>query len=280
MENVGREPDAIHGTIHYGDPWPNNSNTGKRIQLPDSEAFSSRFHNFAVFWEKDRIRWFLNGAQYSEKTPDDTDPKNWPFNNRFYLLLNVAIGGNWPGSPDSSTVFPQQMKVDYVRIYDKPYGRLVGPTVVNETQQDVQFTLESGLSDYTYKWTVPSGASITSSNPTGSSTITVAFGGQSGYVTVVATSSKCSSSKTFSMPVLVGAEYQYVPGAKVKDCGCPDTCSSSALERMASDAFGEYSCRERINWVMKNQYLVEKEACQIVYDEFPSICLCDPSNCT
>ena len=280
MENVGREPGVVHGTIHYGNPWPDNLNTGKRIQLPNDEAFSSEFHNYAVYWEEDRIRWFLDGAQYSEKTPDDTDPHNWPFNNRFYLLLNLAVGGNWPGGPDSSTMFPQQMKIDYVRIYDKPYGRLAGPTVVNETQTGVTFTLESGMADYTYEWSIPRGASITSANPSKSSSITVSFGKRSGYVSVVATSSKCSSSKRFSMPVLVGAEYQYVPGATVQDCGCPNTCASTVLDGVATDAVGSYSCRERINWVMANRYLVEKSACQVVYDEFPGDCTCNPSSCT
>ncbi|GKZ00939.1 hypothetical protein MPSEU_001045400 [Mayamaea pseudoterrestris] len=279
MENVGREAGVVHGTIHYGDLWPNNSNTGTQIQLPNDDTFYSQYHNYAVYWEEDRIRWFLDGAQYSEKTPDDTDPHNWPFNERFYLLLNLAVGGNWPGSPDSSTVFPQQMNVDFVRIYNKPFGRLTGPTVVDQAESGVVFTLESDLSDYTYEWTVPRGATITSSNPSTSSSITVSFGRRSGYVIVVATSTKCKATKKFTMPVLVGAEYQYVAGATVTDCGCPNSCTDAILDSVTSDANGDFSCRERINWVMTNRFVVEEAACKAVYNEFPSACTCDPSNC-
>jgi beta-glucanase (GH16 family) len=280
MENIGREADTVHGTIHYGDAWPGNLNTGERVQLPNRDEYASAFHNYAVFWEEDRLRWLLDGTQYSQKTPDDIAPYNWPFNEKFHFVINLAIGGNWPGNPDNSTSFPQQMKIDFVRIYDKPFGRLTGPAVVNENEQDIVFELEGGLSDFTYSWSVPSDASITTSNPSSSASISVDFGTESGYVAVEATSSKCGATKTFSMPVLVGGEFLYTPGATVVDCGCPDTCTSSILDSLATDTSGAYSCRERINWVMANRYLVEKAACEAVYDEFPSECTCDPSSCS
>ena len=119
MENVGHEPNVVHGTLHYGGPWPTNTYTGAGYTL--EEPFANDFHLFAVEWQEGEIRWYVDGIHTQTQT-------NWystngaypaPFNQEFHILLNVAVGGTWPGSPDSTTVFPQKMEVDYVRVYSK-----------------------------------------------------------------------------------------------------------------------------------------------------------------
>jgi beta-glucanase (GH16 family) len=118
MEIIGSEPDKLHGTIHYGDPWPNNTYSGGSYTLPSGD-FSDDFHVFAIEWEEGEIRWYIDGFHYHTETSWYSSGGDYPapFNQRFHLLLNVAVGGNWPGSPNGSTVFPQRMEVDYVRVY-------------------------------------------------------------------------------------------------------------------------------------------------------------------
>ncbi len=120
MELLGHEPHQVHGTIHYG--TPHTYETGTYI-LPDGQLFSDDFHTFAVEWEADEIRWYVDDEHYFTQTEWFTASKmggeGAPFDQPFHLLLNVAIGGQWPGYPDETTEFPQSMLVDYVRVYQK-----------------------------------------------------------------------------------------------------------------------------------------------------------------
>ncbi len=119
MEIVGHKPSTLHGTIHYGPEWPNNKHTGGTYELPEGETFADEFHVFSVEWEENEIRWYIDDQLYSTKTPADTDPHPWPFDQDFHLILNLAIGGNWPGNPDENTTFPKYMWVDYARVYKR-----------------------------------------------------------------------------------------------------------------------------------------------------------------
>jgi beta-glucanase (GH16 family) len=117
MENIGREPTRIHGTLH-GPGYSGAGSLGASTLSPDGAAFADRFHVFAVEWEPSEIRWLLNGQPFASRRPTDLPPgARWVFDHDFFLLLNVAVGGRWPGSPDDTTSFPQEMKVDYVRVY-------------------------------------------------------------------------------------------------------------------------------------------------------------------
>ena len=118
MELIGHEPNKVHGTIHYGAPWPGNDYSGTSYTLPSGD-FSNAFHTFAVEWTPTEIRWFVDGLQYSSRTWWWSSGGAYPapFDQPFHLLLNVAVGGVWPGNPDASTQFPQVMEVDYVRVY-------------------------------------------------------------------------------------------------------------------------------------------------------------------
>lgn len=117
MELVGHEPDVVHGTVHYGPDWPENRWQGNSYTLSGGEKFSDDFNVFSIEWVRDEITWFVNGEEYFTITPQSLHPHPYPFNHRFHMLINLAVGGNWPGSPDNTTEFPQTMYVDYVRVY-------------------------------------------------------------------------------------------------------------------------------------------------------------------
>ena len=190
--------------MHAGDPPPNNTKAHERISLPRVDELADSYHRYSVFWEEDRIRWFLDGAQYSDQNPNNILPYTWPFNEDFHLVLNIAIGGFFPGAPTSLTPFPQQMKVDYVKLYDKPFGRLLGPEAVAKYEGNVVYSLESSVDDYTFVWSAPEDATILTQDTSTAATITIEFGTLSGYVTVEATSQRCGFTETFSMPGNVG----------------------------------------------------------------------------
>lgn len=117
MENIGREPATVHGTIH-GPGYSGADGIGQGTDLPEGAAFADDFHVFAVEWRPDEIRWLVDGEAVFTVTPDDIPPgAEWVYNHPFFLILNVAVGGNWPGLPDETSTFPQTMLVDYVRVY-------------------------------------------------------------------------------------------------------------------------------------------------------------------
>jgi beta-glucanase (GH16 family) len=113
---------TIYGTLHFGGGWPNNQSTGGSYS-PGGVDFSEDFHVYMLEWEPDVMRWYVDGVLFSTKTSSqwwsDGAPGNprAPFDQPFFFILNVAVGGNWPGYPDASTSFPQSMYVDYVRVY-------------------------------------------------------------------------------------------------------------------------------------------------------------------
>lgn len=138
MENIGREPSVVHGTAH-GPGYSGGSGLSGSLTLAGGQRFSDDFHLFALEWEPDRLRWSVDNRIYFtaglNNLPRGT---SWVFNKPQYLLLNVAVGGNWPGVPNSSTVFPQMMVVDYVRVYE----RTNAPTpVLRVARQNGQVTL-------------------------------------------------------------------------------------------------------------------------------------------
>lgn len=130
MEARGQVPSTVLGTLHYGARWPGNTHTGAEYVLPRDGSVAD-FHVYALEWEPGRIRWLVDGVTYQTQTfwwsraprgnTSDTSsqlaPWPAPFDRPFYLLMNLAVGGNFLGNPDASTVFPAEMRVDYVRVY-------------------------------------------------------------------------------------------------------------------------------------------------------------------
>ncbi|MDX3798756.1 ricin-type beta-trefoil lectin domain protein [Streptomyces sp. AK04-3B] len=115
MENVGFEPSTVHGTLH-GPGYSGSGGIGAGYALPAGQAFADAFHTFAVDWSPNAITWSVDGAVYQRRTPADLGGRRWVFDKPFFLILNLAVGGYWPGDPDGGTVFPQQLLVDYVRV--------------------------------------------------------------------------------------------------------------------------------------------------------------------
>lgn len=118
MELIGSQPGTTHGTAHYGTGTSTHQSKTASKTLPGSATFSEEFHVFSIEWEQNRIRWYLDDVLFHEITPAIVGAgQPWPFNADFFLIFNVAVGGNWPGSPDGNTIFPQRMIVDYVRVF-------------------------------------------------------------------------------------------------------------------------------------------------------------------
>lgn len=122
MENVGFEPAKVHGSAHGPGYSGGHPLTG--TYTLQSGSFSDDFHVFALEWEPTALRFYVDDVLYETHTPADLPAgTTWVFDHPFFLLLNVAVGGSWPGSPNSSTVFPQTMLVDYVRVYSPRASR-------------------------------------------------------------------------------------------------------------------------------------------------------------
>lgn len=117
MENVGFEPSKVHGSLHGVRYAEGEALTGA-YTLPGKQRFSDAFHVFAAEWDPKAIRFYVDGVLYETQTPDNIPTsKQWAFDHPFYMLLDVAVGGRWPGSPSVKTVFPTSMLVDWVRVY-------------------------------------------------------------------------------------------------------------------------------------------------------------------
>ena len=121
MENVGFEPSVVHASIHGPGFSGGNSLTAAR-SLPEG-AWHDAFHVFAAEWSPRSIAFSVDGAEYARFGPGNVPAGGrWVFDHPFFVLINVAVGGHWPGSPDGSTRFPQTMLVDYVRFYQRRSG--------------------------------------------------------------------------------------------------------------------------------------------------------------
>ena len=114
MEYVGQNPTIMFGSVH-GPGYSGGETIGEEYELTN-DRFDTGFHVFAIEWRPNSISYFVDGILYNTITPDDVTG-DWVFDKPFFILINLAVGGNLPGSPDSETVFPQTMLVDYVRVY-------------------------------------------------------------------------------------------------------------------------------------------------------------------
>lgn len=142
LDTISDEPSAladeperrIHGTLHYGKRPPHNAYSGQSYKLPDGKSPTNDFYTYAIEWQEGEIRWYVDGVHYATQRSSDwfTDAKqimpdiseHAPFDQRFHLLLNLAVGGNWAGKVNdqgvNEAVFPQSMLVDFVRVYQRP----------------------------------------------------------------------------------------------------------------------------------------------------------------
>ena len=116
MENVGYEPGIVHGTVH-GPGYSGAQGISAAYTNPSGAAFADDFHVYGVDWRPGSITWTVDGVAYRTVTRADVGSAPWVFDKPFFVILNVAVGGNWPGSPDASTRFPQQMTIDWLRVH-------------------------------------------------------------------------------------------------------------------------------------------------------------------
>ncbi len=130
----GEVENRIHGTLHYGRQWPENVNSGVTYELPNGINPADGFHTYAIEWEEGVIRWYVDNVHYATQAQRGwysqykkdgrlvTAEGSAPFNERFHLLLNLAVGGSWSANTNEggidSSVFPQTMAVDYVRVFE------------------------------------------------------------------------------------------------------------------------------------------------------------------
>ena len=292
MENIGKEgSNTIHGTLHYGRDWPNDqyAEEGMRLDEKVFGNFSDTFHVFSAEVEESEIRFYVDNILFSTKTQKDLFPYNWPFREQFYFIINLAVGGNWPGFPDDSTVFPQQLVVDYVRVYEGQFWGIEGPQLVDSFEKDVNYTIFGDDTDieeesFYYTWSLPDGATIV--NGQGSNTVQISFGEKEGIISVqrkpavdryVEEDGGCIRPISAGIRVRVFSKDDKHNKKFDFDCGCPDDCTPYTLNRVAGV---DYTCGERISWLI-NQGDKEADACkQISVDEYNGHCgSCNPDRC-
>ncbi|HNP22127.1 MAG TPA: family 16 glycosylhydrolase [Panacibacter sp.] len=118
MELLGQEPGKMYSTLHWGANVASHDSKGTNYVLP-SGTFDQQFHVFSLVWQQDDLKFLVDDTQVFEGKSSDVAGNPYPFNSDFFFIFNIAVGGNWPGAPDNTTVFPQRMVVDYVRVFQK-----------------------------------------------------------------------------------------------------------------------------------------------------------------
>ncbi len=116
MEHVGYDPGVVHGTVHT-QAFNHGIGTqkGKQIQVA---KFDRKYHRYAIRWTAEKIEFYVDDVLFNTFAHTGGDYKEWPFDQPFHLLLNVAVGGNWGGKEGiDEASFPQRMEIDYVRVY-------------------------------------------------------------------------------------------------------------------------------------------------------------------
>jgi beta-glucanase (GH16 family) len=182
MECLGHQPDIIYGTAHWGNSPTDKGSSGNSVTHAPGGDYADGFYTYTVEWEPTQIRWYLDGVPYHTLSQTDIPPGYfWPFDQDFHFLLNIAVGGNWPGYPDGTTAFPQTMEVDYVRVYQLLPDIAISGDVMVEPGGDATYSVPD-IPGTSYLWTIPSGSIITSG--AGTSNISVTFGGTGGTVGV------------------------------------------------------------------------------------------------
>ena len=116
MEYLGHQSNKTYGTIHWGNVGAPSTQSGGSYILP-SGNFNDKFHVFSFIWTSDKMEWYVDDVKFFTVNKSDVTG-NYPFDKPFFFIFNVAVGGNWPGSPDATTVFPQRMIVDYIRVFE------------------------------------------------------------------------------------------------------------------------------------------------------------------
>lgn len=145
LEFLGHDTDTVHGTVHG--PGYSGANGVTRSYSLEEGDFSDDYHVYGIEWQPEQIQWFVDDEVFFTLTPDDV-PGDWVYDHPFFIILNLAVGGNWPGYPDETTTFPQMLRVDYVRVYQQDnhptsVPRPTATTVSNELIRITALELEA-----------------------------------------------------------------------------------------------------------------------------------------
>ncbi len=204
-ELIGSKPTNSFGTLHYGTSSTDHQYKTANFYL-NSGTFADAFHTFAIEWQAGIIKWYVDNNLYHTLTTADISPYAWPFDKRFYFILNVAVGGTLGGTVDN-TIFPVAMEVDYVRVYSSNTPTISGKRVVLNQAQGETYSVANAPSGSTYAWSVPTGATIASGQGTNSIKVNWANTSSSGNVNCTVTSS-CGTTN-LAMNVSVEPAYNF-----------------------------------------------------------------------
>ena len=161
VEVIGTYPNRSYATVHTADAKGNHVSFGDSTDLA-SGTFSDGFHTFSLEWDATSMRFLLDGTVYTSRAKPLPNGATWPFDQPFYFIMNLAVGGNWPGPPTAATVFPQVMEVDWVRVSQKLEDiSLAGHNLVVPGARNKRYEVPE-IAGATYDWSIPDGASIVS----------------------------------------------------------------------------------------------------------------------
>ncbi|MFD1187013.1 family 16 glycosylhydrolase [Pontibacter rugosus] len=188
MEHVGRDPGKIHATLHTPSSYGNSQNSGT-VMVND---YADAFHTYAAEWTKESLKFFVDDKLFYTYAPSTKNSSTWPFDEPFFIIMNIAMGGNFGSDPRFETngqkngIDPAlnsvRMEVDYVRVYQNfDEVQITGPAIVAPNASNLTFSA-SKVTGATYTWEVPAGAAITAG--AGTSEIKVNWGQTSGSVKV------------------------------------------------------------------------------------------------
>lgn len=229
MELVGKLPARTFSTIHTANEAGGHVSFGGHTDLSGG-VFHDDFHVFSAEWEPELMRFFLDGEPFYTREKPLPDGGTWPFHHRFHIILNLAVGGNWPGPPDGTTTFPQEFEIDYVRVLQKPEDiQITGPQLV-EPQAQAEYAVPR-IDDVTYEWLLPENATIVSGE--GTHAITVQWGDHGGDVGVKLTSS-CGEG-TPILPVQVTRNLWTNPGFESGMSGWTTRAARAGLAEFSID---------------------------------------------
>ncbi len=243
MEWVGRGPNVATGSIFFEGTWPDN-HLSTPYQIPAGGSYIDEFHIFAIEWEPNEIRYYVDSNHYATYTDNSIAPKDWLFNHDFFLILNCAVGGTGGGNI-IDFVSPQFMEVDYVRVYSLPATAdsifIEGPTNVLENSTD-EIYKTTYFPNTTYDWMVPNGATMTEG--VGTHEISVDFGTEGGVVKVIATNTCGTLTDSLEVTIqednctIVYDDFDSIRNVEYESTGvltdsvenpAPDSVNSSAL---------------------------------------------------
>ncbi|KAL7549116.1 hypothetical protein ACHAWF_012386 [Thalassiosira exigua] len=318
MENIGKEgPNTVHGTVHYGLDWPQHQYSEAGITLPARGSMPSyhpasgnlneTFHTYAVERLPGVMRWYVDDIMYSSVTKEEMKPYRWTFDEDFYFILNLAVGGNWPGNPvdkddpdgNDATVFPQSLEVDYVRVYEGTFPRIAGKSVVSCSERGVVYEVVNAKdNEGSYTWSVPDYVTIQEGQGTSRVTVNLDYPMLESNIDSAVIHVKATNINDLSVQTSTALARLQEPGIGLRvkivdldaqcssanttmlvrkynfDCGRPSACTPYVLSRTTE----EFTCGERIEWLINEERKDEIDAChEVGYKQFHGHCgPCNP----